>query len=460
MSKSNGASENTPRAPTAITSLSISGFKSIVEEQTIEVRPLTLLAGANSSGKSSMMQPLLLLKQTLEAPFDPGPLLLNGPSVKFTSVNQFWPSSHGSRSREEFVTTVGVSDGTRIAVAFTWDRKIKKLDLASNIYSIGKTAFMISKATRPEEAIDFLRAMAPAGYSDSISHNFTIYDPLVKRMGFFLEMILRPKSSDRSSYPEDFSMPTMLSPSNPRFGSIGHAIMEVIHLPGLRGNPERVYPIAAIGPRFPGTFDNYVASLIASWTSESSSEIGDLSEDLRILGLTWKIEAIPLNDTQVELRVGRLPRPRQGGARDLVSIADVGFGVSQTLPVVVALRAAQPGQLVYIEQPEIHLHPRAQVAMARLLVNAANRGVRVVAETHSSLILLAVQTLVAEGVIEPGLVGLNWFLRDEKDGTSYIKTAELDEAGRFGDWPEDFDDVALEAENRYLSAAEDRLAKG
>jgi len=145
---------------------------------------------------------------------------------------------------------------------------------------------------------------------------------------------------------------------------------------------------------------------------------------------------------------------------DLVNIADVGFGVSQTLPVVVALRAAKPGQLVYIEQPEIHLHPRAQVAMARLLVDAANRGVHVVAETHSSLILLAVQTLVAEGVIEPEFVGLNWFLRGEKSGITRIKTAGLDEAGRFGDWPEDFDEVALEAENRYLSAAEARLAKG
>ena len=92
--------------------------------------------------------------------------------------------------------------------------------------------------------------------------------------------------------------------------------------------------------------------------------------------------------------MGRLPHPRQGGAKDLVSIADVGFGVSQTLPVVVASAPRSQEQLVYIEQPEIHLHPRGQVAMARLLVNAARRGARVVAETHSSLILLAVQTLL------------------------------------------------------------------
>jgi hypothetical protein len=239
-------------------------------------------------------------------------------------------------------------------------------------------------------------------------------------------------------------------------------VSEVIHLPGLRGNPRRAYPVAttSLGGTFPGTFENYVASLIVSWTLELSGRVGELSEDLEFLGLTWKIQATPVKDTEVELRVGRLPHLGKGRGNDLVSIADVGFGVSQVLPVVVALRAAQPGQLVYIEQPEIHLHPRAQVAMARLLVNAANRGVRVVAETHSSLLLLAVQTLVAEGVIDPALVGLNWFLRSDKDGTTRIKTAELDEAGRFGDWPEDFDEVALEAESRYLSAAEDRLAKG
>src|SRR6267142_499309 len=74
--------------PWAITEIQVAGFKSISDEQSIEIRPLTILAGANSSGKSSMMQPVLLLKQTLEAPYDPGALLLDGPNVKFTSVEQ------------------------------------------------------------------------------------------------------------------------------------------------------------------------------------------------------------------------------------------------------------------------------------------------------------------------------------------------------------------------------------
>lgn len=123
----------------------------------------------------------------------------------------------------------------------------------------------------------------------------------------------------------------------------------VIHLPGLRGNPERTYPVTSVGDAFPGTFQNYVASVISSWRGESSDKLKQLGDDLSVLGLTWKVEARSLNDTQVELRVGRLPKPRQGGARDLINIADVGFGVSQTLPVAVSLLAAQPGQLVYIE---------------------------------------------------------------------------------------------------------------
>jgi predicted ATPase len=142
----------------------------------------------------------------------------------------------------------------------------------------------------------------------------------------------------------------------------------------------------------------------------------------------------------------------------MVNITDVGLGVSQVLPVVVALIVAEPGQLVYLEQPELHLHPRAQVALAHVLADAAKRGVRVVAETHSSLLLLAVQTLVAEGDLPPELVKLHWFTRRE-DGVTEVNSVDLDEAGAYGDWPVDFDDVDLTIQSRYLDAV-DRLHFG
>ena len=138
--------------------------------------------------------------------------------------------------------------------------------------------------------------------------------------------------------------------------------------------------------------------------------------------------------------------------------ADIGFGVSQVLPVLGALIAASPSRLVYLEQPELHLHPRAQVALARVLADAAKRGVRVVAETHSSLLLLGVQTLVAEGELSPELVKLHWFTRRE-DGVTEVASADLDEVGAYGDWPEKFDDVDIKTQSRYLNAV-DRIRFG
>jgi hypothetical protein len=230
-------------------------------------------------------------------------------------------------------------------------------------------------------------------------------------------------------------------------------ITETIHLPGLRGNPRRSYPVSAVDTRFPGTFEGYAASVIADWQSNRETELLEkLFSDLKILGLTWKVTARLINETQVELQVGRLPQAARGGARDWVNIADVGIGVSQTLPVLVALLVAHPGQLVYIEQPELHLHPRAQTALAQVIADAAKRGVRVVVETHSDLLLLGIRTLVAEGRFPAGDVKLHWFQRSD-DGVTKITSADLDESGTFGDWPEDFAEVTLNAQGRFLDAA-------
>lgn len=165
-----------------------------------------------------------------------------------------------------------------------------------------------------------------------------------------------------------------------------------------------------------------------------------------------------MNANEIEVRVGRLPTASKTGKDDLVNIADVGLGVSQVLPIVVALIAAESGQIVYIEQPELHLHPKAQVAMAHLLADAAKRGVRVIAETHSSLILLTVQTLVAEGKLTPEEVGLHWFERDAK-GATKVTLAEVDENGSYGEWPADFGDIELKAHGDYLDAVVDRNIK-
>jgi hypothetical protein len=245
-------------------------------------------------------------------------------------------------------------------------------------------------------------------------------------------------------------------------------LIRMIHVPGFRGNPERSYPRATLSTiegagfstpmhfqLFPGTFERYVATVIAGWQSSGDGRMGLLEAMLRELGLGRELAAERLNDTQIELRVGPLLDTPSSDSY-LVSIADVGFGVSQVLPVLVALLVADPGQLVYVEQPELHLHPRAQCALASMLTDAARRGVRLIVETHSALLLLSVRTLIANAKLDPDLVKLHWFSLSREDGSSTVSSADLDDDGAFGDWPEDFADVELTAEGMYLDAVEQR----
>jgi predicted ATPase len=428
-----------------ITKITVSGYKSIGTEQSIEVRPLTILAGANSSGKSSIMQPVLLLKQTLEASYDPGPLLLDGPNVRFASANEMFSRVVGGRAVESF--SVGISLGPAANIASTFVRRAKMgLLIKSTTYSDAVSGFELRQGMSHEEIVKVVPESHHKLLDYFVRDTGANAEWAVSRNRCFL--ILAVKRIQPESGPQLFLMPPLIVPAEP-------FLTGIIHLPGLRGNPERTYPVTAVGGEYPGTFEKYAASVIAQWDAGGYTtklqELGRISERL---GLTWKITAKRVSDTRVELKVGRLAHSVQGGAYDLVSVADVGFGVSQSLPILVALLAARPGQLVYLEQPEIHLHPKAQLAMARLLAEAANRGVRVVAETHSALLLLGLQSAVAQGHITPDKVKLHWFERNQEDGSTKVTSRDLDDSGAFGDWPEDFAETELKAQNAYLDAAE------
>src|SRR2546426_5247378 len=102
-----------PTQEQGITAITVRGFKSLYNESRIEIRPLTILAGANSSGKSSMMQPLLLLKQTLEVAYDAGPLQMNGPNVKFSLADQLLSRVEQRHSLDSFHVAVQLTTRDR-----------------------------------------------------------------------------------------------------------------------------------------------------------------------------------------------------------------------------------------------------------------------------------------------------------------------------------------------------------
>ena len=266
----NARPASTATEPEGISGIAVEGFKAIRKRTEIAFRPLTILAGANSSGKSSILQPALLMKQTLEAPYDPGALLLDGPHVRCTDVGQIF-SRFGGRSTEHF---------------------------SISIHMLGKQSLTVLFQKQPKGGLDFLG----------------------------LRQLQLSEDQRKMAKQLDAEVLTSYAAA-----TAARALRAILHVPALRGNPERTYKTTAVGDEFAGTFEPYVASIIHHWQSTKDIRLKHLGASLQKLGLTWKIEASRLDDTRVELRVGRLKQKTTGGARDLISIADVGFGVSQCL---------------------------------------------------------------------------------------------------------------------------------
>lgn len=426
--------------------LTVEGYKSIGEARSVDIKGLTILSGANSSGKSSFMQPLLLIKQTIESEFDAGGLLLDGPNVRVTDSTQIVSKVMGVNNK---FMSMELDDGERRAsVTYQFKQRlgifVSEVTLMSSDFPNGVTFTPRMKSAEIESLLTQREKSFP--FASIFKDEKPSYK--IKRDRCFLDIEISMKN-------EKLPFGIGLSPA----GLLERYARRLIHVPGLRGNPERSYKTAASENKFPGSFERYVASIVHAWRTsrrnkEKSEKFQRLVEQMNDLGLASSLGTSPINDTRLEITISRF-RGDSVGSRDFVNIADVGFGVSQTLPVLVALLTAVKGQIVYIEQPELHLHPRAQYKLSEIIAEAVKRGVLVVIETHSSILIRGVQTLVARGELDSDVVSLNWFTQCLNSGQSEVSSSKLDKYGAFGDWPEDFDTVALDAESAYLDAVEE-----
>lgn len=429
---------------TLIEEIRVQGYKSLVGA-TLHVRPLTLLAGTNSSGKSSIMQPLLLIKQTMEVPYQPaGALVLDGAHVQAETAGELVSKGLEYAKKEFVFSIIGTSE---------FDNK-KFATQGDYAYSLSGMNFSIA-------------------YQQVALHRNNKQKLMITPSSTWADIHSQLHEIDKARFPlaKTFAKITVANAfldvqvldgngTQIRLFSTAYGLRETLyglfHIPGLRGAPQRSYPATGIQlqNRIKGTFDFYAAGTISQWQQQSNNAaISLINSYLYRLGLTDSVISTVKTADKIELSVSRLPAGSKGKPKkaDMVNIADVGIGVSQVLPILVALIAAQEGQIVYVEQPELHLHPRAQVVMAELLAEAANRGVRVIVETHSSLLLLTVQTLVAQNKIKNTDVALHWFARDAK-GATQVTHVQPDEDGAYGEWPEDFGDVELRAQDAYLTA--------
>lgn len=427
--------------------ITVEGYKAIAKAQTLAFDGLTILSGANSSGKSSFMQPFLILKQTIEKNYNSGFLELYGENVKLTDSSQIISKVPQINQKEFTLTLKNGLNYDRV----TYKQKrgmglqVESVESASKEFPNGFLLKLGMKSEEIEEKIPETSHLILI--RDIFNKEGLKYRWKVKVDKCFLKAELTIHDRGVGNFESSLTPDIRLE----------NFVTSLIHVSGLRGNPERSYKIASTEDVFPGAFEKYVASIVSNWGKfkKHKHKFNELKSQLEELGLASNIKTKKVDETNVEIQISRFKNSPDND--DCVNIVDVGFGVSQTLPVLVALLVAKRNQYVYIEQPELHLHPKAQFRLASIITNALNRGVKVIIETHSSILIRGIQIAVVKNQLQAEKVSLNWFSQDEETGETKVSTAVLDELGAFGDWPEDFDDITLKAEQIYLDAIEEKM---
>ena len=158
---------------------------------------------------------------------------------------------------------------------------------------------------------------------------------------------------------------------------------------------------------------------------------------LRELGLIHEFRVVPISEDRrvFEVRIRKSSNPKSTE----VLITDVGFGISQVLPVIVQCFYIPKGSTVIFEQPDIHLHPSVQAGLADVFIDAwKKRGVQIIVESHSEHLLRRLQRRIAEEGVSQDDVGLFFCWAGDSDRASSLTPLELDTYGNISNWPKEF----------------------
>ncbi|MFY0576767.1 AAA family ATPase [Cystobacter fuscus] len=220
------------------------------------------------------------------------------------------------------------------------------------------------------------------------------------------------------------------------------------YLGPLRQSPSRLYEWAGDIPEDVGlegerTVDALLAARERQLTPPGATNgllfAALIARWLQQMGILDSFEIVPIAPHRKEYEV----LVRTVGMPEAVSLTDVGFGVSQLLPVLVQLLYVESGCTLIFEQPELHLHPRAQSALADVFIDAlqmqeegATRELQLLVESHSEHFLRRIQRRIAEEKLDPAQVAL-YFCKPGHEGST-IEELKLDEYGNISNWPENF----------------------
>lgn len=443
----------------------IKNFKAWQDTGAIKLAPLTVFFGENSVGKSSLGQLLQALKQSAAATAKRQPLDF-GDAQSLIDLGSFAQNLHQGQLDQP------------LEFELQW-RLASEIDLQG----LGQHETVLVDELRLQVGVIAGQAQQPVVQSicySAYQHGqeqcrvsycstkttelqVQIYQPQMQIYSIALADAVSPERF--------YQLPAAQQVDAQFINTLAlqtQSVLADVHaLAALRAAPQRRYSWAGEAPVSVGRAgESVVAAVLAADAQQRQLQFAVEQPELPFAqGIAYWLEQIgvasdfairPVADVSDEYQV----LLKNHAAACEVSLADLGFGVSQLLPVIVQAFYAQPNSTLWLEQPEIHLHSQVQAGLADVLIAATQakeagqaRNVQIIVESHSEHFLNRLQRRIAEGVISHSDVALYFCSRV---GTqAQIESLDIDTYGEIANWPENlFGDEMTDIAARAMAAVQ------
>lgn len=429
-----------------ITNLQLTNFKSW-RSLKLNLGQITGLFGSNSSGKTSILQFLLLLKQTKDATDRALTIDMGGPK-KYINLGSYQEMIYDHNIENSLIWNLEWTTSKELAIrdpeGHSKDILIKtsKIFTGAKVEKPSKGSLKTSNMTygyhHNECAYKFSLTESERGYTLSTDMDYRF----MRNSGRAWEL---PSPIKSYGFPDQtftyFRNASFLSDFVAEYEKVMNSIY---YLGPLREYPLREYTWTGSRPVDVGiSGDKAIDAILAAKSQNEKRNLGHrrprmefdafIAFWLKEIGLIHSFSVEEIKEDTGLYRV--FIKKAENSPKALIT--DVGFGVSQILPVLVLLYYVPEGSIVLLEQPEIHLHPAVQAGLADIIINSIRtRNIQVVVESHSEYLLRRLQRRIAEDVISPSSVQL--FFCEYRGNKSKLTNLELDLFGNITNWPKDF----------------------
>lgn len=419
----------------------LTNFKCFEDTSSLEFGKLTLLTGANSTGKSSLMYGMLGVLQSKKFPLEFSP---NGIYVQMGNFMEM-VFKHDSTSKIGLsFTLVDSETDEQLKIESQWMSNQAGNPMISFNECTGSYYYFKQKVTKDGELlvdvdIDPSKNRQRKKFEELLEYansHLAPKDSIIEVLKYATEKIHLENLvvSDLSSgnmekkYPLFFAMREATS-------FIERYNAKVNYISSYRQPAQRIYTEEPVTSGKIATSGEGFINELLTWKDNSHDKFDEFVEGIKSIGLLSEVEPSRLGSGQFKIGV----KVHEDDA--LANLSDVGFGISQTMPIIIADVELGKGSTLYVSQPEVHLHPRAQAKFGDYLVKQMLKGKRYVIESHSEYLMNRLRLSVVRGDIQEEDIKVYYMSQGE--GKTTIHTVKFKKNGQIEGAPHDFFDTYM-----------------